>query len=106
MKCSVHCPSAGAGAVVAAAAVAVAVAVAVVSVLLWVLVILAVADLVLAGAALTVVLRDRPQMWRPPAAVKTPARVAVEGRTAPLAIEAPKRVVYRITDLDEITERR
>lgn len=31
---------------------------------------------------------------------------ALEARTAPLAIEAPKPVVYRITDLDEITERR
>ena len=104
MKCSVHCPPAGAG-VLAVAAVAVPVAVAVVSVLLWVLIILAVADLVLVGVALTVVLRDRPQMWRPPAAVKTPARVAAEPRTGPLAIEA-RHVIPGVVISDEITERR
>lgn len=82
-----------AGGVVAAAAAIAAAAAAIAAVL-------AAADLVLV-AWLVAVLRTGPRTWRPAAAVKAPARVAVEARTAPLAIEAPARVVYQITDVQE-----
>ena len=86
--CEKKTPAAAVAAAAGMVAATVAGAVVVISAAGLLLVVVAAAADVALAAMLAAVLRDGGQMWRPAAQVKAPARVAVEGRTAPLAIEA------------------
>ena len=112
-RCDLHCPGAGdaVATAVAVAAVAAGVAVVVFAVEYAVILVPGLAGVgVVTFALQRFLLRHTVLRWdgrySPLMRRRAPARVAVEAATARRAIEAPKPVVYRITDLGEIRERR
>lgn len=106
-RCEIHCPG-GSGGLAAGAAVAVAggIAVAVFAIEYAVILIPGMAAVGLVTFVLyRVARRLTVAVWHgehsPLVTSRAQALRVLEARSAPLAIEAPKRVVYRITDVRE-----